>query len=173
MINAVLYDIVANRPLSFNNEVSETVYPERTNPNYKYFVPFEPYTDPNKDQRLYDYQRKETPLNTPHPVYGIYGQWLIEHDYTKRTQAEVFISIENARRVANATLIDHDLYSMSIGIVIKKLNNELLTNDENSVLLNCVSVHNKLIQNYTNEINMKAAWIANQSINIDSGWEKN
>jgi hypothetical protein len=172
MINAVLYDIVANRPLSFNNEVSETVYPERTNPNYKYFVPFEPFADPNKDQRLYDYQRVETPVNIAHPIYTIYNQWLIEHEYTKRTQQEVFISIENARRVANASLIDNDLYSMSIGIVIKKLNNELLTSEENSILLMAVDIHNKLMQNYTNEINMKAAWVANQNINIDAGWKK-
>jgi hypothetical protein len=173
MINAVLYDIVANRSLSFNNEVSETVYPERTNPNYRYFVPFEPVGKIDYDPRLYDYKKIETPVNTVHPDYPIYGQWLIEHEYIKRSQADVFISIENARRVANATLIDADLYAMSLGIVIKKLNNELLTADEISILLQSADIHARLMQNYTNEVNLKAAWLANQSINIDSGWQKN
>jgi hypothetical protein len=173
MINAVLYDIVANRPLSFNNEVSETVYPERTNPNYRYFVPFEPVAYNAPDPRLYDYKPNQTPVNTAHPDYPIYGQWLIEHEYIKRSQADVFISIENARRAANATLVDADLYAMSLGIVIKKLNNELLTADEISILLQSADIHARLMQNYTNEVNLKAAWLANQSINIDSGWQKN
>jgi hypothetical protein len=167
MIKAVLYDIVGNFPLSFDNLVSETIYPERTGTNLKYFAPYEPIAKIDYDSRLFDYQKNVTPVNTAHPMYPIYGQWKIEHVYTKRSQADVFQSIENARRVANATLIDADLYAMSLGIVIKKLNNELLTADEISILLQSADIHAKLMQNYTNEANLKAAWLANQSINID------
>jgi len=170
--NVVLYDIVGNFPLSFDNQVSETVYPEKTAQNLKYFVPYEPEALSNYDSRLLDYQRIETPISTPHPLYAIYGQWLIEHNYIKRSQTDVFISIENARRVANASLIDNDLYSMGIGITIKKLNNESLSDEEEQILLDVVNIHNRLMINYQNEINLKAAWLNNQNINIDAGWEK-
>jgi hypothetical protein len=170
--NVVLYDIVRNLPLSFDNVVSEMVYPEKTNPDFKYFVPYEPYTIRNYDSRLEDYRRIETPVSTAHPTYPIYKSWLIEHEYNKRSQTDVFMSIENARKVANATWLDDDLYAMGLGITIKKLNNELLTPEENSVLLSVVNIHSKLMQNYQNEINLKTAWLANQSINMDEGWEK-
>jgi hypothetical protein len=170
--NVVLYNIVEEFPLSFNNVVSETIYPEKTHPDLKYFVPYEPYEIKNYDQRLEDYKRIKTPVETSHPLYPIYGQWLIEHEYTKRSQTDVFMSIENARRVANATWIDIDLYSMCLGIVVKKINNELLTIEENVILSESVNVHIKLMQNYQNEINLKNAWLDNQNINIDEGWEK-
>jgi len=172
MIKAVLWNIVGNYPLSFNNEVSETEYPERTGSDLKYFVPYQPVALMHYDSRLLDYKKIETPVSIPHPIYPIYWQWLIEHEYLKRSQADVFQSIENARRVANASLIDADLYAMSIGIVIKKMNNELLTADEISILLQSADIHARLMQNYTNEANLKAAWLANQAINIDSGWQK-
>jgi hypothetical protein len=173
MITAVLYNIVGNYPLSFDNEVSETVYPERTRSELRYFIPYEPIVKKNYDSRLLDYKKNETPLSTAHPLYPIYGQWLIEHEYIKRSQTEVFISIENARRVANASLIDNDLYAMALGIVIKKQNNELLTAEEISILLQSADIHARLMQNYTNEANLKAVWLANQPINIDEGWQKN
>jgi hypothetical protein len=173
MITAVLYNIIGNYPLSFDNEVSETVYPERTGSELKYFIPYEPEAKKNYDSRLLDYKKAETPLSTAHPVYTIYGQWLVEHEYIKRSQTEVFLSIENARRVANASLIDNDLYSMALGVAIKKLNNEILTTDEINISLMAVNVHNRLMQNYQNETNLKTAWLANEAINLDEGWEKN
>jgi len=171
--NVVLWNIVGNYPLSFDNEVSETVYPERTGSELKYFIPYEPEAKKNYDSRLLDYKKVETPLSTSHPLYPIYGQWLIAHQYIKRSQTDVFLSIENARCVANASLIDNDLYAMALGITIKKQNNEILTPDEINISLMAVNVHNRLMQNYQNETNLKAAWLANEVINIDSGWEKN
>jgi hypothetical protein len=172
MITAVLYNIGGNFPLSFDNQVSETVYPERTDPDLKYFVPYEPYTVRDYDPRLEIYTKHQTPKSDTHPDYPIYGQWLIEHEYTKRSQDDVFLSIENARRIANATLIDNDLYFMALGVTIKKQNNELLTDEETQISLSIVDIHNKLMQNYTNEANLKTAWLNNQNINIDEGWQE-
>jgi len=173
MIQAVLYDIINDKPLSFDNMVSEMVYPERTNPDFKYFVSFEPFAEQEYDQRLINFKKTQTPVNEPHPDYPIYWKWLIEYEYLKKPQEEVFFSIENARRVANATLIDNDLYAMGIGIAIKKLKNGLPTEEEEQIMLDIVDIHNRIMQNYQNEIDLKAAWLNNENINIDEGWERN
>jgi hypothetical protein len=172
MIIAVLYDIVKNQPLSYTNEVDPLVLPERTNPDYKYFVPYEPSVKPNYDQRYYDYKMVETPKNISHPIYPLYNQWLIEHKLTKRSNDDIFLSIENARKVANATLIDYDLQAMAIAVIIKRQNNEVLTSEEIQIALDWVSISNKLIQNKQIEANKKAQVLNNQEPDIDAGWER-
>jgi len=172
MIKAVLYDIAKNSPLSYDNMVSETIYPERTNANYKYFVPYEPIVDPRQDQRYFTYKKVETPKSDAHPLYPLYGQWLIEHVYTRRTNEEIFFHVVNARRLANDSWMDYDLFYIGQGLILKQLNNIVLTPDETTLMLNYVSITNNLIQNLQHEINMKAQIITGQTPNIDEGWIK-
>jgi hypothetical protein len=169
---AIEYDIVNNRIISRNVEVLANELPERTNPDYKYFVAYEPSVKPNYDQRYYDYKMVETPKNIAHPVYPLYNQWLIEHNLTKRSNDDIFLSIENARKVANATLIDYDLQAMAIAVIIKRQNNEVLTSEEIQIALDWVSISNKLIQNKQIEANKKAQVLNNQEPDIDAGWER-
>lgn len=172
MINAILYDIIKDQPVSYSNLVDPLVLPYRQNPDYKYFVVYEPNVKPNYDQRYYDYKMVETPKSIPHPIYPLYNQWLIEHVLTRRNNEYIFLSIENARKVANASLIDFDLQAMAFAIIIKKQNNETLTSEEDQVLLDWVTVGNKLIQNKQNEANKKAQVLLNQEPDIDTEWER-
>ena len=169
---AILYDISTNHILSRDVEVSIQSLPVGINPNYKYFIRYEPFIIPNYDDRYYDLSLKETQTITSHPTYLIYGQWLVEHILTKRSNSDIFISVENARKVANASLIDFDLQAMTFAIIIKKQNNETLTDEENQILLDWVSVGNKLIQNKQNESNIKLQITNGQEPDIDAGWER-
>jgi hypothetical protein len=172
MINAILYNIVKDQPLSYINEVDPLVVPEKLNPDYRYFIPYEPYTIPNYDSRYYDYRKVETPSSLTHPSYPLYNQWLVEHILTKRSNNDIFISVENARKVANASLIDFDLQAMTFAIIIKKQNNEILTDEENQILLDWVTVGNRLIQNKQTELNKKTQITNGQEPDIDAGWER-
>lgn len=173
MITAILYDLAEENVLSRNNQVSETQYPTGLNANYKYFVPYEPSTFPNYDSRYYDYALSETPVEINHPVYPIYKQWLVQHILTKRSNADIFLSIENARRIANKTLIDFDLQVMAEAVIIKKINGVTLTAEENQILLDWTTVGNKLIANKQLEAVKKLQVTNNQEPDIDTGWERN
>jgi hypothetical protein len=172
MINAVLYDIEKGQPISYTNEVDPLVLPERVNPDYKYFVSYEPFVKPNYDQRYYDYKMIETPTDTIHPEYYLYNKWLIEHVLIKRSNDDIFLSIDNARKIANASLIDFDLQAMAFAIIIKKQNNETLTDEEEQILIDWVIIGNKLLQNKQNELNKKAQVIDGQEPDIDTEWER-
>ena len=171
MIAAILYDIVKGEVLSRNVIVPADSYPVSTDPNYRYFIPYEPYSVPSYDGRYYDFSVRETPENTSHPLYPVYKQWLVEYVLTKRVVSDIFASVENARRVANASLIDFDLQAMSFAIIIKKQNNITLTDEENQILLSWVTIGSKLIQNKQTESNLKAQITLDQEPDIDAGWQ--
>jgi hypothetical protein len=172
IIIAILYDLQTNEPMSYDNQVNSSVYPERTGTRYKYFVPYEPIARQYPDQRYYDYSKVETPLSIEHPVYTVYSQWLIEHVYTKRSVSDIVISLENAKRVANATWIDNDLAAMATTIIIKQQNNEELEPFEEQILLDWANIGVKLMQNQQTMLNKKTQILANQEPNLDEGWER-
>jgi len=166
---AILYDTVNNYILSRNVTVSTEFYPQGENPDYKYFIPYEPFTVPNYDDRYYDLSLKETPLNSQHPTYPLYKEWFVEHILTKRSNDNIYISVDNACRLANASLIDFDLQAMAFAIIIKKIE---LTTDELQILSNWVDVGNKLTNNRQLAINMKSQISQGQEPDIDVGWER-
>lgn len=170
--NAVLYDIAEDYPLSYNNQVDSLVIPERMHPNHRYFIPFEPVALVNWDSRYYDYSKRLTPKSDAHPIYPIYGQWLIEHIYTKRSTELILQSLDNAKRLANMSLIDYDLQFIAQGLIYKKLNNIGLSDDEKDFMLNYVSLTNRIVQNMQHANSLKAQILLGQEPNLDEGWEK-
>ncbi len=169
--NAILYDVVNGEVLSRNSVVSETSLPTNINPSYKYFIPYEQFVKPNYDPRYYNYVLIETPTNDNHPSYPIYKSWKIEHSLVKRPNSEIFLSIENARKLVNHKLVDPDLMVIVHAISIKQLNGIQITADENSLLTEYIRIGNKVLNNKNLELSKKALVMAGQEPDIDSGWE--
>jgi len=169
--NAILYDIVNGEVLNRDISISETVLPTGINPDYKYFVPYEQYTKPNYDPRYYDYALIETPTIDNHPTYSIYKSWKIEHSLVRKPNNEIFLSIENARKLANHKLVDPDLMIIVHAISIKQLNGIQITTEENNLLTEYIRVGNKVLNNKNLEVSKKALVVLGQEPDIDAGWE--
>jgi hypothetical protein len=171
MIIAVLYDIVKNQPLSYTNEVDPLAYPERVNPDHKYYVPFIPFNCPNYDSRYYIYVENAYPLNTPHPTYTLYGRWVIEYPLEKKPIADIHRAVDNAEMLANITLKDEYLDYLYNSAIIKKVNEIILDTDEEQAILDMAAKCVKIKANRELAINKKTLITNGQEPDIDALWD--
>jgi hypothetical protein len=172
MIIGKLINILTGDIISHNIEIDEN-NPKDYGSGYTYFITYEPYSIIDYDQRYYDYEKDETPTNEPHPIYTQFKKWLIEHQYIKRSNIDIFQSVDNACRLANYSWRNEDLFFIAQGLIQKQLNNIDLTEDEENIMLDYVNRTNKIIQNNQHSTNLKSQIELEQEPNLDEGWEKN
>lgn len=175
MITAIIYNTSTGNILSRIAEVDEN-NPSPLHPDLKYFIPYIPYPEPNPDARYYDKQYSETPVNIPHPIYPQFDQWLIEYPLVKRSNEDIFKSIENAERLANATIIKQEnqlsFFANGILLFFKRNAGVQLTPEEEQSILDMSVKCEKIVTNRQIAQAKKDLVLLGQEPDIDALWEK-
>lgn len=150
-------------------------------PDYEWLIENIPFPEPSYDPRIYIMVTNLPDLESlstfqDHPDYSGIKEYRITYSPEKRSNADIILSIENAEREANSTILseaDHkDQMIFMMASVNKVVSGMSLTEQEQLQLDKLTAVNVKLSKNLSNRNSLVAQLTANQVPNIDSGWEK-
>ena len=142
----------------------------------EWLIKYEPSPVPVYDTRIFKLNKIESITTTPHPVYTWLNQYQITYSTTKLPTSDIEVNIIQAEVQANETLLPNTqqlkLIALSVGILFKNLNNNLLTTKEQAIKDKMISVATRIWNNDT-ELKAKLTELSTGlEPNIDAGWEK-
>lgn len=184
MITAVLVRISTGQILNRNAQLDEgTLPPLGLDPDLRYLIPNIPYPEPDYDSRYFILVHNEPNQATiqannfpAHPLYSVMGEFLITYTTEKRTNTDIFLSIDNAMKDANLTIMPQDkqleCISLSQAALIKKVNGMSITELEQQSIDDLTNKCVKLRHNYDWASELK--YLVGQGVtpDIDTGWQR-
>lgn len=168
--------------------IKEDVYPrldmqpvQGLDPDYEWLVKHIPFAEPPYDSRIYVMATNLPDLEfledfEEHPSFTGLREYRITYTPERRSDAEIIISIENAKSEANSLINSEathkDEFALMMSAVSKKSQGQLLNNEEQSQIDKLELMSVALAKNGDNASNKILQVASGQTPNIDEGWEK-
>lgn len=144
-------------------------------PDLQWLAVYQPFMQPDYDPRVFVLvETKEVLPTTPHPVYTNLMQYKITYAVAKKTNTEIESSLVNAEQVANQNVFPIDkqlkLLTLSVAVLFRSVQGISLNAKETAIKNKLMDLAVKIWQNDSMFADKKAALIAGQKVDIDSGW---
>lgn len=148
---------------------------EGLDPDLEWLLKYEPFVQPDYDSRIFLLVATEAITTTQHPDYLHLNQYLRTYTTERRSDEDIILSIENAETNANEQLMKYQtrtkMFTLALGVLIKRLDNLNTSPKEQVVLDKMLSIAVNVWKNDSN-LQAKLQQVTDgEEPNIDSLWE--
>jgi len=184
IITCVVCRISTGDILNRNYQIDDSnLPPVGVDPDLVLLVPYIPYPVPDYDDRYWllvinEPSREAIQANNfpVHPSYPMMGQFLITYTTKRRPNDDIFLSIDNAMKNSNLSVmpVDQQLecISLSQAALIKKVNGMAITEEEQASIDSLINKCVKIRQNYDLAKAYKDMVTQGSTPDIDAGWQE-
>ena len=184
LISLIVARISTGQILNRNYQIDDNNLPvQGMEPDLIALVPYIPYPIPDYDSRYYTLIINEPDAATiqanqfpSHPIYTNMPQFLITYDTERRANDEIFISVDNAMKNANISVMPPEqqleCISLSQAALIKRVEGMTITSAEQESINNLIEKCVKLRHNFDYAVQLKLLIEQGGTPDIDTGWQR-
>lgn len=147
-------------------------------PDLEWLVKYEPYIQPDYDNRVYNMNMAGTITTTPHPDYPDLNQYSIAYSIERKDDNEILELLDNIEAQMNETIIPIAMQLKYLSGALECLfkivrDSATLTTKQEKIVTTFRTQAVKILKNHTNKLNKKSTLLQGTLPTLDDNWDTN